>query len=81
MCACACACYIRDVPPEGAKLLALLDDGVEEAEPEDELAPSCALRVLLEEFGGNASEGAPQIGAKTLGRLVGYFDEIGRAHV
>ena len=65
---------VLDVPAERAELLALLDDGVEEANAEHDLAPLVAQNILLEEGLGYFGEGALDVGAQALRRLIRHLD-------
>lgn len=50
-----------------------LDDGVEEADSEDDLPPPAPQDVLLKEAACNLCEGSPHVGTETFGRLVGHL--------
>ena len=60
---------VGDVPAEGAELAALLDEGVEEAEAEEEFAPRHGLVAVVEEVevrDGVVHVGADEVGAQAL---------------
>eukprot|EP00964_Phaeocystis_antarctica_P055484 scaffold32640_cov63-Phaeocystis_antarctica.AAC.2 len=72
---------VLDVPTNGPVLAPLLDDGVEEAQPVDELleGPRVLAAAVVEKVhvvDRVGEEGAEQVGAQPLGRLVGHLDAV-----
>ena len=68
---------VGNVPAQGPKLPSLLYDGVEEAQPKEQLAPGVGLVAALEEVRVRyrvVEVGAEEVGTETLGRLVGHLD-------
>lgn len=51
-----------------------LNDGVEEADPKDDLPPVAAQDVLLKEAGRDLSEGPTHVGPQAFGRLIRYLE-------
>ena len=64
---------VLDVPPDGAKLTPLLDDGVEIAHGEQKLAP-LVPRHGVHHVLRDPGVGVPETGAHADGRLVGELD-------
>mmetsp|Transcript_1527 Transcript_1527/g.5997 ORF Transcript_1527/g.5997 Transcript_1527/m.5997 type:complete len:549 (+) Transcript_1527:50-1696(+) len=72
---------IGDVPAEGAVLLALLHEGVEEAQPEEQRAEGAhlgalAAQVELVRLDGVGDVRLHDVGAEPCGGLVGHLDAV-----
>ena len=70
---------VGHVPAQGAKLEALLDKGMEEAEAEQELVELCGPVAAVEELGIRyrvVEVGLQEVGAEALWRLVGHLDAV-----
>eukprot|EP00962_Isochrysis_galbana_P020204 scaffold5892_cov112-Isochrysis_galbana.AAC.19 len=67
---------VLDVPAEGAELLSLEDDGVEEEQTEHHLAPYFGFVAGIEALARHGLDGRNHVGAQALRRLVGHLDAI-----
>mmetsp|Transcript_175347 Transcript_175347/g.562466 ORF Transcript_175347/g.562466 Transcript_175347/m.562466 type:complete len:460 (+) Transcript_175347:949-2328(+) len=68
---------VGDVPPDGAELPPLEDDGVEEGQAEEQVLVLEGLRGAgLEDVLADVLERSAQVRSETLGRLVGDLDAV-----